>query len=119
MFTENVLSSIDNGEKLLHQLLAEMRLGTAPMCITLTRNALNNLINHCKSVQIENLKYYETDAVSSKIAQVAISLYAMESVTYLTSSLMDTYENQDCEIEASIAKVNSFYFLPMITLLCK
>lgn len=82
-----------------------MRLGVAPLCISLTKNLLNDFINYCKSIHIEKYNLYETDLISSKIGQLVISLYAMESVAYLTTGLMDLYEKQDCELEAAITKV--------------
>lgn len=36
-----------------------------------------------------------------------MALYAIESTTYLTTGLVDQYENQDCELEAAIVKVIS------------
>lgn len=39
------------------------------------------------------------------IFKLVSTTYAIESVTYLTSLLMDQYEKQDCEIEAAIVKV--------------
>lgn len=36
---------------------------------------------------------------------MAINLYATESITYLTSGLLDNYDKQDCEVEATIVKV--------------
>lgn len=34
----------------------------------------------------------------------------MESATYLTSLLLDQYENQDCTVEAAIVKVSLFVY---------
>lgn len=102
-----MLGNVDSGDTLLQKLLPELRLRTAPMCITLTRRALNDFLSHCKEIELDNMKYYETDAVSYNVGQAASTLYAMESVTYLTSSLMDMYTDQDCQIEAAITKVTS------------
>lgn len=38
--------------------------------------------------------------------QALVGLYAMESMVYLTTGLMDSYEKQDCELECAIVKVS-------------
>lgn len=41
-----------------------------------------------------------------KFSRIAVTTYAMESMTYLTAGNMDMYENPDCAVEAAIVKVN-------------
>ena len=36
---------------------------------------------------------------------MALHAYAMESMTYLTSGVMDQYQSPDCSVEAAMVKV--------------
>ena len=48
----------------------------------------------------------EYEIIQEKVAKVTALTYAMESMTYLTAGMLDSYENPDCSMEAAIVKVN-------------
>lgn len=43
--------------------------------------------------------------IREKLAKAACSIYAIESMIYLTTGIIDTYEKADVDIEAAIIKV--------------
>lgn len=43
--------------------------------------------------------------MKNRIAKTVCSTYALESMLYMTTSLMDAYEGQDVDMETSILKV--------------
>lgn len=47
--------------------------------------------------------------IKEKFARVAVNVYAMESMAYLSAAIIDTYEEQDTAVEAAIVKVNPFH----------
>lgn len=49
----------------------------------------------------------EFDLVQEKFAKLICATYAIESMIYLTSGMMDTYEDPDCAMEFAIVKVFS------------
>ncbi|XP_018320127.1 acyl-CoA dehydrogenase family member 9, mitochondrial [Agrilus planipennis] len=102
---ENLLGELNHGEKVAEQLLTEVRLGIGTACIPLTKNILNGLTKFTCESNIGNVCLSETDLSYYKIGKLSSWLYAMESMTYLTSLLSDQYENQDCELEAAIVKI--------------
>lgn len=59
---------MNEGEKVLEALLADVRLSAGPSCISLTKNVINDFVQYCKSA--DNLRLYETDAVASKLGEV-------------------------------------------------
>ena len=44
-------------------------------------------------------------SVQEKFARVALDIYAMESMTYMTAAIMDHYEEPDVSVESAIVKV--------------
>lgn len=69
-FAENILGEVHQGEKVLANLLTDMRLSTGPICITLTKNLTNKFIDYCKFSGTQDRNLYKTDIASSKIAEV-------------------------------------------------
>ncbi|XP_023018926.2 acyl-CoA dehydrogenase family member enigma [Leptinotarsa decemlineata] len=102
---ENVIGEVNKAQELLPSLINEYRLSISSICCTVTRKLLNNMIKDILEKSDEKNLLHKTDAVQEKIGQVTTSLYAMESISYLTAGLIDNYENQDCEMECAIAKI--------------
>ncbi|VEN58835.1 unnamed protein product [Callosobruchus maculatus] len=102
---ENIVGEPNKGEDILNGIMLEYRLSIGPPCIALTKKILNSLSNEIIRKSNEDNLFHKTDAVRSIIAQITTSLYGMESATYLTTGLLDSYENQDCQLETAIVKV--------------
>lgn len=43
--------------------------------------------------------------IKQKFAGMALTIYAMESMAYLTAGMLDGRQNPDCSVEAAIVKV--------------
>lgn len=43
--------------------------------------------------------------ISDRLARLVCSTYAIESMSYLTTGLLDEFQDQDVELEAAILKV--------------
>lgn len=105
-------------------IFTELRVSTGAACTTLIKQLINKFTEDCKNLTVANSSIIETDSVLTKTGEVCVlsrfrvallpfyylqllaTAYAMESTTYLTSLLLDQYENQDCDLEAAIVKVN-------------
>lgn len=101
---ENVLGKVDRGEKMLAGILSEMWLSSGSYSIAQTKALLNKFIQHCKDISTKSENLATSEIVKKKVAEITCSLYAMESMTYMTGALMDQYEDQDCDLEAAIVK---------------
>lgn len=102
---DNVLGEVHLAENTVSSLLTQFRLSSGPACSALIRKILNNLSNYCTHTNMAQMSISESDYVRSIIAEIALSAYATESVTYLTAGLLDGYENQDCLMESTIVKI--------------
>merc|ERR1712142_255606 len=45
--------------------------------------------------------------IKEKFARMAVDVYAMESMAYLTAGMLDGYENAECSVEAAMVKIFS------------
>ncbi|XP_056641483.1 complex I assembly factor ACAD9, mitochondrial [Diorhabda sublineata] len=102
--TSNVIGEVNKAQNLLQSLITELRLSIGPMCVTVSKQILNNLITEIRNKSDDKNLLHETDGIREKIGEMIVSIYAMESILYLTTGLIDNYENQDIEVEASIVK---------------
>ena len=62
-------------------------------------------VNHALNRKQFGVTLSEFGLIKEKFAKVALSIYAMESMTYLSAGIIDTYEQQDTAVEAAIVKV--------------
>lgn len=46
--------------------------------------------------------------VQKKLVDVMAKIYIMESMAYLTTGILDNYQNADCALESAIVKVCIF-----------
>ncbi|CAH1373894.1 unnamed protein product [Tenebrio molitor] len=102
---ENIIGSEGQGDTILSGIYPEHRLSTGPVCSSLVKKLINRMTQHYINVSKEPHLLYETDAVRMKLGELTASLYAIESMVYLTAGLIDEYENQDTELETAIVKV--------------
>lgn len=100
----NVVGEVNKAHHLLNPLITELRLSTGPMCVAVSKQILNNLITEIRNKSDDKNLLHETDGIRETIGEMIVSVYAMESIIYLTTGLIDNYENQDIEVEASIVK---------------
>lgn len=47
----------------------------------------------------------EFEMIQEKFAKMACTVYAMESMAYLTAGMLDAYDEPDCAMEAAMVKV--------------
>ena len=103
-FSENLIDKLHNGEHIFNSLLSEFRLSTGPVCIAILKQLVEKVVNSCIEKNDGGDDLTKLEGLHTKIGEMISGLYAVESVTYLTASLIDQYENQDCEMEVAIVK---------------
>ncbi|XP_033225550.1 complex I assembly factor ACAD9, mitochondrial [Belonocnema kinseyi] len=95
----NLIGQIGDGVDTLEEYFLSDLVFSAGVYIGILKNYLNALIKN-----VINNGMYDRESVQSVISRTAGSLYAMESVAYLTTGLSDLYEGQDLRAEKIIAK---------------
>ncbi|KAJ3665428.1 hypothetical protein Zmor_000924 [Zophobas morio] len=103
--SENIIGIEEEGENVLSTVYPEYRLSTGPICSVILKNLINKATEHYINASKAPNFLYETDAIRIKMGEFLSSLYAIDSMVYLTAGLVDNYENQDTELESTIVKV--------------
>ena len=53
------------------------------------------------------------DMIQHKFSKMAVSIYAMESMAYMTAGVIDAYQKPDASLEAALVKVGQLLQLLM------
>ena len=96
---KNLIGEVGDGVKNLEEYFSSNIVYLAGVYIGILKNYLNALIQYAINTGV-----YDRECVQSVISKTTGSLYAMESVAYLTTGLADLYEDQDLLIEQAIVK---------------
>ncbi len=101
---ENVCGQIGGGFKVAMGVLNHGRMGLAAGSVGAAKNALKASIQHANErVQFQK-KIGEFGMVKEKIGRMAANIYAAESMTYMTTALIDRGD-VDYSLESAAAKV--------------
>ncbi|XP_049539856.1 complex I assembly factor ACAD9, mitochondrial [Anopheles darlingi] len=104
---DHVIGSESGGTQVLTQFLSSVRVQSSVVQVTLLRRILNALTSFCINTQTTSGNIKDIEVVREQLARMACTIYAAESLIYMTTSLMDDFENQDVDVEAAITKVFS------------
>ncbi|XP_012271276.1 acyl-CoA dehydrogenase family member 9, mitochondrial [Orussus abietinus] len=103
----NLLGEIGSGNSILLELLSKEHCYLGAQSVALLKGFMNHLTNHVISRQHNNKPFHEFHSVQEVIGKISSSLYSLESMTYFTTGMMDTYENPDCLVESTIVWLHS------------
>jgi acyl-CoA dehydrogenase family protein 9 len=101
---ENVLGELGQGFKIAQEVLGFGRLSLAAGCLGCARTAIGLALEHARNRRQFGKPIADFDMIRSKFAQMAIDLYACESMVYLTAGVIDA-GIKDFGIEAACCKV--------------
>lgn len=104
---ENILGADGMGVDLLSKVLPEYHLNMSIINLNIMKKLVNSLSQDLLNNSAPGEEVYQTEAVTSIVSEILSYVYMVESMIYLTSGLMSTYENQDCEIESLITSIFS------------
>lgn len=102
--SENVLGEPGRGFKVAMGVLNNGRLGLAAGCLGMSRTLLKMAIERVKERRAFNRQIGELGLIKDKIAGMLSRTYALESMTYLTTGLIDAGV-EDYSLESAICKV--------------
>jgi acyl-CoA dehydrogenase family member 9 len=101
---ENVLGEVGGGFKIAQEVLGFGRLSLAAGCVGIARSVMHLALEHAKNRRQFGKPIADFDMIRTKFAQMAIDLYACESMVYLTAGAVDGGAH-DFGIEAACCKV--------------
>ncbi|XP_013380799.1 acyl-CoA dehydrogenase family member 9, mitochondrial-like [Lingula anatina] len=104
---ENSLGELGEGQEFALRILECGRVGVGAAAVSLLKNLLASVVQAAISRTRFGKKLCEFDLIKERVAKITETIYAMESITYHTAGLMDTYEEPDTGLEAAILKIFS------------
>src|SRR4029079_11283265 len=100
---ENVLGEVGRGFKVAMEVLNSGRLGLATGCVGLSSVLIKMAIERVQERRAFGRNIGDFGLIKDKIATMLAMTYALESMTYLTASMVDA--KCDYSIESAICKV--------------
>jgi acyl-CoA dehydrogenase family protein 9 len=101
---ENVLGPVGGGFKVAVEVLNEGRLGLAAGCIGGAKALLKESLSFARNREAFGRPISEFEMIQGKFAWMAIDIYVMESMVYLSAALADRME-RDISLESAACKV--------------
>lgn len=101
---ENVLGEVGRGFKVAMEVLNSGRLGLASGCVGLAKRLVKLSVERCQERKAFGRPIGEFGLIKDKIAQMMADTYALESMVYLTTGLVDS-NLADFSVESAICKV--------------
>lgn len=101
---ENVLGEVGEGFKVAVKILNSGRYGLGIGAAGNSKKLLKLAVAHATTRTQFGRKLCEFELIQEKLARMAISAYAMESMAYLTTAMTDAGQG-DCAVEAAMCKV--------------
>ncbi|XP_076766228.1 complex I assembly factor ACAD9, mitochondrial [Xylocopa sonorina] len=102
---ENVIGKPGSALNILLEFMKPGKQNISGQSISLLRNFTNQLIPDILNMKHFDRDFYAFDIVKRIVGEIIYSLYTMESMAYLTTGLMDQYEDQDAEVERVITEM--------------
>jgi len=99
----NVLGEPGNGFKIAMEVLNNGRLGLASSCVGAAKCALKLAVDHTQERRQFGRRIGEFGMIQQKIGEMILGIYAMESIAYLTTGMVDRGV-KDFSIESSTCK---------------
>ncbi|HID38897.1 MAG TPA: acyl-CoA dehydrogenase [Calditrichaeota bacterium] len=103
---ENLIGERGKGFKVAMEILNSGRLGLAGGTLGGIRKVLKDAMDHITQREQFRKKLAEFEVIKEKIAQIAIDMFAAESMIYLTTVLIDRGD-VDYSLESAICKIKA------------
>jgi acyl-CoA dehydrogenase family protein 9 len=101
---ENVLGEVGRGFKVAMAILNDGRLGLASGCVGACKRLIKLAVDRCAERRAFARNIGEFGLIKDKIASMMADTYALESMVYLTTGLVDARVS-DYSVESAICKV--------------
>lgn len=102
---ENMLGEIGNGTQHMIDLFTESRHVNATLCIDILKSLQDALVKDVLHRKHFDKRLHETYTATNVFSNLTTSIYAMESMLYLTSSMIDIYDGQDVQMETALTEM--------------
>nr|XP_018911521.1 PREDICTED: acyl-CoA dehydrogenase family member 9, mitochondrial-like [Bemisia tabaci] len=103
--SKNVLGRVGHGFNVCNSITNTDAYLYGSLTVGFLRKLLNETIQHVISSHQYHQDLSSLNSVKKIVATIARKIYAVESMTYLTTSILDKYEDPDVDLESVATKV--------------
>lgn len=103
--SESLLGVLGSGFDISNRLLENSRYLIGALCVGLLKNLYKETIEYTISTRRFGKSLAEFPLIKNKIANIEAKLYTMESMTYLTAGILDSYQTPDVGCESALTKI--------------
>jgi len=100
----NLMCDTKCGIQILIDTLAPGNKNIAPQAIGIMRSFTKLLLKHILQRKHLDQELYQFQGVQGVVGKLASTLYGMESILYMTTGMIDLFENQDCALEKAMVE---------------
>ncbi|XP_031783689.1 complex I assembly factor ACAD9, mitochondrial [Nasonia vitripennis] len=100
----NIIGEIGDGSEQLLEMFRNGRHFIATQAIALLKNFQRKLTKDILPRKHFDKMLFETESAKIVFANISCSIYAIESVLYLTTAAMDIYDGQDLQLETALVE---------------
>lgn len=104
---ENVLGEVGGGFKVAMNILNSGRFSMGSSGAGILKRLIGWAVEHATTRKQFGRHLSDFAMIKEKFASMSVTVYAMESMAYLTAGALDSQEDPDCSVEAAIVKVFS------------
>ncbi|ALC41100.1 Egm [Drosophila busckii] len=101
---QQMIGLAHNGNKYAEQLVRSSRLRSSLLGISLSKQLLNQLTSFSIDTRQGGAQIQDLELTRVHLSQMMCSIYAMESMLYLTAGMLDEFAGQDVTLESAITK---------------
>jgi len=103
--SKHLLGAIGNGFEISNRIVENTRHCVGALCVGMLKNLFKDTVEFSINSRRFDKSLSEYLLIKEKIASVEAKIYTMESMTYLTSGILDSYQTPDAGCEAALTKI--------------
>ncbi|XP_058817673.1 complex I assembly factor ACAD9, mitochondrial [Topomyia yanbarensis] len=114
---DDIVGTEGKGAQILVELLKSTRIQTSVLGVQMMKKVLNKVTKYCIETKCGDGHLMEIENIREELSRSLCSIYAAESMIYLTLGLLDDFNGQDTDMEVAITKIFTTEKLLQLTLM--
>lgn len=98
-------NKLDSGYEIATNLYENSRHLVGAVCVGMLKSLFKTLVEYTINTQQFERSLQEFQIIKERLCKIECRLYAMESMTYLTAGIVDSYEISDVALECALTKI--------------
>lgn len=100
-----LLGELNSGFEITSKIIENSRYLVGAICVAILKDFLKETVAYCMKTRRFDKSIAEYSSIKERLAHIETSLYTMESMTYLTAGIVDSYQHADVGVESALTKI--------------